>query len=198
MYETQNIPSDAIWVEVIVGCAFLKKGAITWADSVYSSHIGQLNHSVHVEGNRYCVNFCGKRFKIIDKPKYPYPIYANFGYRFKTMDEFIRDGLFHVTNSVPHGFTQSGSMNKYIGQEIPTHLHKHCIKKEAFSHDGWGFSANSYVAISRPPQIMRDKMILDNAEIKSRLKNINRPLLPSKWCDVASSSDDFTQMKNIN
>jgi hypothetical protein len=77
-------------------------------------------------------------------------------YRFKTEEEFKRDGLW--TKDHPSSWTSSGSMNNYLGQDIPDKYNRFCDVNKDFNYEGWSFSNDDYV-----------------------LKETSF-VLPSKWC----------------
>lgn len=77
-------------------------------------------------------------------------------YRFKTEEEFKRDGLW--TKDHPDSWTSSGSMNKYLGQDIPGEYNRFCDVNKDFRYDGWSFLNDDYV-------------LKETAFV-----------LPSKWC----------------
>jgi len=64
-------------------------------------------------------------------------------YRFKTEEEFKRDGLW--VKDHPNSWTSSGSMNKYLGQDIPDKYNRFCDVNKDFSYEGWSFSNDDYV-----------------------------------------------------
>jgi len=64
-------------------------------------------------------------------------------YRFKTKEEFKRDGLW--TKDCPDTWTSSGSMNKYLGTDIPDEYNGFCDVNEDFYYEGWSFLAKDYV-----------------------------------------------------
>jgi hypothetical protein len=77
-------------------------------------------------------------------------------YRFKTEEEFKRDGLW--VNNNPYGWNSSGCMNKYLGQDIPDSYNTICDKYEKFIYETWSFLPSGYV-------------LKETAFV-----------LPSKWC----------------
>lgn len=77
-------------------------------------------------------------------------------YRFKTEEEFKRDGLWNKDH--PNMWTSSGSMNNYLGQDIPDKYNRFCDVNKDFSYEGWSFSNDDYV-------------LKETAFV-----------LPSKWC----------------
>ena len=66
-------------------------------------------------------------------------------YRFKTREEFIRDGLWNKEDNCPHEWAWGGEMNKYLGMDVPDELNVYCNKKEDFQYDGWYFRHDEYV-----------------------------------------------------
>ena len=71
-------------------------------------------------------------------------------YRFKTEEEFKKDKLWDDKNGCPLGWVSTGSMDKYLGEDIPKKYNEKC--KRAFhlsimDHVGcyWDFSADDYV-----------------------------------------------------
>lgn len=66
-------------------------------------------------------------------------------YRFKTKEDFIRDGLWDDKYNCPDEWASDGEMNKYLGIDIPDEFSIHCNKKEDFEYDGWLFQNTDYV-----------------------------------------------------
>ena len=66
-------------------------------------------------------------------------------YRFKTKEEFIRDGLWNEKNNCPHNWCHDGDMNEYLGIDVPDECIVYCDKNEEFKYDGWHFKSNEYV-----------------------------------------------------
>lgn len=65
-------------------------------------------------------------------------------WRFKTKEEFIREGLWNV-NGYPQGWNSSGDMNGYLGASIPSKYHSYCESNKPFSNeDGWYFAITNY------------------------------------------------------
>ena len=69
-------------------------------------------------------------------------------YRFKTKEEFIRDGLW--SENYPYLWNASGKMNNYLGQDIPEEFNDKCDKGVGFNYEGWIFSSNNYVLKETP------------------------------------------------
>src|SRR5690625_3799241 len=65
-------------------------------------------------------------------------------YRFKTKDEFIRDGRWDDEYSVPLGWSVHGGMNGFLGQDVPKELNKECDEGIGFIIYGWRFAPADY------------------------------------------------------
>jgi hypothetical protein len=66
-------------------------------------------------------------------------------YRFKTQDEFIRDGQWDDDNHCPLGWSLTGEMNHYLGQDVHEEANESCDLGEGFDDDGWWFESTNYV-----------------------------------------------------
>ena len=66
-------------------------------------------------------------------------------YRFKTKEEFIRDGLWDEKYNCPNYWASDGQMNKYLGKDVPDEFNVHCNENEKFKYDGWLFQNTDYV-----------------------------------------------------
>jgi hypothetical protein len=66
-------------------------------------------------------------------------------YRFKTREEFERDGQWNDEYDCPVGWAESGCMNDFLGQDIPIYLYEKCDVNEDFTMDGWYFQPTDYV-----------------------------------------------------
>ena len=71
-------------------------------------------------------------------------------YRFKTEEEFKRDGLWN--NDHPNMWTSSGTMNSYLGKDIPDKYNRFCDVNKDFSYEGWSFSNDDYVLKETQPE----------------------------------------------
>lgn len=65
-------------------------------------------------------------------------------YRFKTKEEFIRDGLWGYAYSSPLGWDICGNMNRFLGSDIPESLNKECDEGSGLMVDGWRFAPTDY------------------------------------------------------
>ena len=66
-------------------------------------------------------------------------------YRFKTKEEFVRDGLWNDKYNCPDGWAWEGEMNKYLGKDVPDELNVYCNEKEDFRYEGWYFQNTNYI-----------------------------------------------------
>jgi hypothetical protein len=66
-------------------------------------------------------------------------------YRFKTQEEFYRDGQWNDDNHCPLGWSLSGDMNHYLGQDVPEGANESCEVGGDFTDDGWYFQPTDYV-----------------------------------------------------
>ena len=66
-------------------------------------------------------------------------------YRFKTREEFIRDGLWDEKDNCPYYWNPDGEMNEYLGIDVPDECIVYCDKNEEFKYDGWLFQNTDYV-----------------------------------------------------
>lgn len=65
-------------------------------------------------------------------------------YRFKTKEEFIKDG---IPIDFDHGNPRhwNSNMSEYLGRDVPVKLNDECDKGERISFDGWVFYEGDYV-----------------------------------------------------
>lgn len=66
-------------------------------------------------------------------------------YRFKTKEEFIRDGEWFHKRNTPIFWNDAGRMNHFLGQDIPEKYNSKCDSKDSFSYDDWHFKSSNYV-----------------------------------------------------
>ena len=55
-------------------------------------------------------------------------------YRFKTKEQFIRDGLWDEKYNCPDNWASNEEMNKYLGKDVPDELNVHCNIKAKFNY----------------------------------------------------------------
>ena len=66
-------------------------------------------------------------------------------YRFKTREEFERDGHWNDEYQCPIDWNESGDMNHYLGEDVPEHYNEKCDKNWDIGMDGWSFEPNNYI-----------------------------------------------------
>ena len=59
-------------------------------------------------------------------------------YRFKTKEEFIRDGLWDEKYNCPDKWALDGEMNKYLGKDVPNEFNVQCDDNEKVKYDSYG------------------------------------------------------------
>lgn len=97
-------------------------------------------------------------------------------YRFKTEEEFKRDGSWNG-HGHPNSWECHGKMNKYLGQDIPDSYNTICDKYEKFIYETWSFLPSDYV-------------LKETAFV-----------LPSKWCvkvDRDCQPEEVYKWRNIS
>ena len=83
-------------------------------------------------------------------------------YRFKTKNEFYRDGQWNDEYDCPVGWAESGEMNDFLGQDVPIYLYERCDITEDFTMDGWYFQPTDYVLKEEDYTGRWIKAIVDN------------------------------------
>lgn len=66
-------------------------------------------------------------------------------YRFKTKEEFIRDGLWDDEHNTPKGWSIGGCMNRFLGEDISAVNNARCDDNVSIYENGWWFSSCDYV-----------------------------------------------------
>jgi hypothetical protein len=66
-------------------------------------------------------------------------------YRFKTREEFERDGQWNDEYECPIDWNESGEMNHYLGEDVPEHYNERCDKNWDIGIDSWCFVPSNYV-----------------------------------------------------
>lgn len=88
-------------------------------------------------------------------------------YRFKTQEEFYRDGQWNDEYDCPVGWAESGEMNDFLGQDVPIYLYERCDITEDFTMDGWYFQPTDYVLKEEDYTGRWIKAIVDNPSCTS-------------------------------
>ena len=100
-------------------------------------------------------------------------------YRFKTKEEFLNDGLWIADrhslshNGYPEEWCEEGSMNKYLGQEIPTTLNDHIEKGYDFIMNSWTFRPTYDVT-----EVIEQEVSIEEA--LEQVKQLNKNSLTTK------------------
>jgi len=66
-------------------------------------------------------------------------------YRFKTKEEFIRDGLWEEERDTVYGWASNGEMNRYLGKDIDNEYNEKCDEKITIYYNDWYFGSQDYV-----------------------------------------------------
>src|SRR5690625_3903331 len=66
-------------------------------------------------------------------------------YRFKTKQEFIRDGYWIDEFNAPENWNEDGGMNHFLGEDIPKEMNEKCDVGSDLNIDGWFFSPEDYI-----------------------------------------------------
>ena len=164
-YKYEDISSweDVIWLRVIKdpvwrsGESYNRKanipkdlvlGSITWVSKDSFSHIG----SMHIEQNRYAVNFDPSCFIVTQAPT----IIKEY-WRFKTKEEFIQDGNWEFRQSLllggfPKNWNSEGRMNSFLGKHIESKYWETISKGEDFNLEthSWSFRASDCTKLPLP------------------------------------------------
>jgi hypothetical protein len=90
-------------------------------------------------------------------------------YRFKTIEEFKRYGLWNHVYNCPYAWNEYHKMDKFYGQDIPDEYNYKIELAQEFSYDGWMFKSNNCI-IKEEEQI----------DLLNVLKQINQNSLITK------------------
>lgn len=71
----------------------------------------------------------------------------NKTWRFKTKEEFKRDGLWIDSKGIPQGWNKSGNMNYLLGKELIPEVHHLCERGETFKYDEWKITSDHYTSV---------------------------------------------------
>jgi hypothetical protein len=88
-------------------------------------------------------------------------------YRFKTQEEFYRDGQWNDECDCPVNWAEGGEMNHYLGQDVPIYLYERCDVGGDFTDDGWYFRHTDYVLKEEDYTGRWIKAIVDNPSCTS-------------------------------
>lgn len=132
----QNIEEDVnIRIEI---------GSLTW------TYFFCEESCVLIEDNRYSINFDPSCFRLIEiKDIQEEEVF----YRFKTEEEFRKEGLWKESSNAPYLWNDQRKMNKYLGDKlIGSDLHKVRVmmssnKNSIVVIDNWSFSKRDFINI---------------------------------------------------
>lgn len=99
-------------------------------------------------------------------------------YRFKTIDEFKEDNLWiddecsDHDNGYPEEWCESGDMNTYLGEEIPSKFNKHIEQGHGFDMHGWTFRIDDVTEVIEPE--------ISIEEALEQVKQLNKNSLTTK------------------
>jgi hypothetical protein len=99
-------------------------------------------------------------------------------YRFKTIEEFQSDDLWledsysSSHDGYPSGWCEEGSMNKYLGQDVPDKFNSKMDQGKSFIMDSWTFEPDDY--------ILKEEEIVDITEVIEQVKQLNQNSLKTK------------------
>lgn len=76
-------------------------------------------------------------------------------YRFKTEEEFSKDGTWNISQECPEGWSWSGEMNEYLGTDVPVQfnhfidssasLDSSVVSSKIFHLNGWSFNISNCI-----------------------------------------------------
>lgn len=83
-------------------------------------------------------------------------------YRLKTEEEFRADNLWDKVRNTPYNWEFGGSMNKYLGQDIPLKYNDIIDRDNGFYMDGWSFAPDNIIIKIRELEIKNVKRVVEN------------------------------------
>jgi len=96
-------------------------------------------------------------------------------YRFKTKEEFLNDGIWiddeysKHDDGYPESWCEEGSMNKYMGEEVPTKFNGHIEKGYDFEMHTWIFRSEFDVTEVIEPEISIEEALEQVKQLKNSL-----------------------------
>jgi MoxR-like ATPase len=93
-------------------------------------------------------------------------------YRFKTEEEFKRDGLWNIRYNVPDKWNEEHEMDEFYGQDIPAKYNVSIKSKKDFEYNTWIFQACDCIIKEEEPIDLLDvlKQINQNSLITKKTK----------------------------
>jgi MoxR-like ATPase len=126
-------------------------------------------------------------------------------YRFKTKEEFIDDNLWledsysSSHNGYPEEWCEEGSMNKYLGQEIPTTLNDHIEKGYDFMMNSWTFRPTYDVTEVIEPEINIEEALEQVKQLNKNSLTTKKAMRKAAKISVNNTVEKFVYMdKTVN
>ena len=94
-------------------------------------------------------------------------------YRFKTIEEFKRDGLWIDEYDGPHGWNEDHAMDKFYGQDIPSKYNVRIESNKEFVHDDWVFRPENCI-------LKEEELSLEQVLKQVKLNNQNSLITKKK------------------
>lgn len=117
-------------------------------------------------------------------------------YRFKTEEEFKRDGLWDDEHNSPTNWNDLGLMNKFLGEEIPEEHHKYIEAGRDFNYQDWTIGANECVIIEEPIDLLN---VLEQINQNSLITKKKKTMKKAAKITVENTTEKFVFMdKTIN
>ena len=93
-------------------------------------------------------------------------------YRFKTKEEFKKDGLWNDEYDVPVGWAESADMNEYMGQDVPDEFIKRIDAGHSFNDVDWSFNAHD--CILKEVEEVNIEQVLEQIKLNNQNSLINK------------------------
>jgi hypothetical protein len=136
-------------------------------------------------------------------------------YRFKTKEEFIDDDLWSEDyyssshDGYPQEWCEDGSMNKYLGEEIPNKFNNHIEQGHSFDMSGWTFRIDDVTEVIEPEisieealeQVKQLNSLKTKKKMATKTKNAVKSTVAEKFVfmdkTVSILNVGFSTAKNV-
>jgi hypothetical protein len=136
-------------------------------------------------------------------------------YRFKTKEEFIDDDLWledsysSSHDGYPQEWCEDGSMNKYLGEEIPNKFNNHIEQGHSFDMSGWTFRIDDVTEVIEPEisieealeQVKQLNSLKTKKKMATKTKNAVKSTVAEKFVfmdkTVSILNVGFSTAKNV-
>ena len=136
-------------------------------------------------------------------------------YRFKTKEEFIDDDLWledsysSSHDGYPQEWCEDGSMNKYLGEEIPNKFNNHIEQGYSFDMSGWTFRIDDVTEVIEPEinieealnQVKQLNSLKTKKKMATKTKNAVKSTVAEKFVfmdkTVSILNVGFSTTKNV-